>query len=80
MKLMTHNLLMCNKKGCNINNFPLKIICNQQVINKMDFDQELLNRFIKKLDLPALTSACKDVILFINFQHSLTYINLIFKI
>ena len=26
MKLITHNLLMCNKKGCNVaNSFPLKI-------------------------------------------------------
>lgn len=25
MKLITHNILMCNKKGCTKNNFPLKL-------------------------------------------------------
>ena len=29
MKLITHNLLMCNKKGCTVNNFPLKLVCNK---------------------------------------------------
>ena len=28
MKLITHNLLMCNKKGCTQNNFPLKLVVN----------------------------------------------------
>jgi len=28
MKLITHNILMCNKKGCTQNNFPLRLICN----------------------------------------------------
>lgn len=25
MKLITHNILMCNKKGCTKNNFPLRL-------------------------------------------------------
>jgi len=61
MKLLTHNMLMCNKKGCTINNFPLKIKCIKQGVQKFDFDEELVKRFLKKLDLPALTQACIDV-------------------
>ncbi len=61
MKLMTHNLLLCNKKGCTTNNFPLKIIASNSKIVNMDFDEELVKKFYKKLDLPALTSATKDV-------------------
>lgn len=62
MRLMTHNLLMCNKKGCTINNFPLRIKCTESVINKVDFDYDLVTRTIKKMDLSALTEASKDVI------------------
>ena len=29
MKLITHNIMMCNKKGCTTNNFPLKLIANK---------------------------------------------------
>lgn len=65
MKLMTHNLLMCNKKGCTLNNFPFKIKCTEMITKEVEYDKELITRFLKKIDLPALTSACKDVILFI---------------
>jgi multifunctional methyltransferase subunit TRM112 len=61
MKLMTHNLLTCNKKGCTTNNFPLKIIVAQTGLLNIDYDEDLVKRMLKKLDLPALTSACKDV-------------------
>ena len=61
MKLITHNLLMCNKKGCTINNFPLVIKCTKQGVNKYEYDQELITRTLRKLDLPALTKATKEV-------------------
>lgn len=63
MKLLTHNLLMCNKKGCTINNFPLKINSTNQKVVKFEFDKELLMRTLKKVDLCALTQATKDVII-----------------
>ena len=61
MKLMTHNLLMCNRKGCTLNNFPLKIKCNESIFNEVEYDKDLMTRFLKKVDLPALTLASKDV-------------------
>ena len=68
MKLLTHNLLMCNKKGCTINNFPLAIKCAKQGNNQFEFDQELITRTLKKIDLPALTQATKDVNLSLIFK------------
>lgn len=61
MKMLTHNLIMCNKKGCTINNYPLSIKCTKQSVNKFEFDPELVTRTLKKIDLPALTKASIDV-------------------
>jgi len=61
MKLLTHNLLMCNKKGCTINNFPLQINPIKQNIINFGYDQELVAKTLKKIDLPALTEATKSV-------------------
>ena len=61
MKLMTHNLLMCNKKGCTINNFPLKLIGAKTEIQSQDFNIDLIQRFWKKVDLKALSCVTKDV-------------------
>jgi len=58
---MTHNLLMCNRKGCTLNNFPLRIKCSEMLTKEVDFDKELIIKFLKKVDLPALSLACKDV-------------------
>ena len=77
MRLMTHNLLMCNKKGCTINNFPLVIKPTKIITNSVEFDEDLIKRFLKKLDFTALTSATKDVKL--NFYFRWISTNLILK-
>ena len=61
MKLLTHNILMCNKKGCSINNYPLKISANKIINKKHIFDEDSLKRFIKKIDFNGLKSACNDL-------------------
>ncbi len=61
MKIFTHNLLMCNKKSCTTNNFPLRIVSTNSKTVSVDFNQELTQKFLKKLDLPALTQATKDL-------------------
>ena len=60
---MTHNLLMCNKKGCTINNFPLKLVGTKTEIQPQEFNNDLIERFLRKIDLKALTSVTKDVII-----------------
>ena len=77
MKLLTHNLLMCNKKGCTINNFPLSIKCIKEATNQYNFDEDLIKRSLKKLDLPALTQATKEVKRYFNFRWE--FINSILK-
>ena len=58
MKLITHNLLMCNKKGCTQNNFPLRVIAtkveeyNQESL--MEYSKPLIQRLVEKIDYPAL--------------------------
>ena len=60
MKLLTHNLLMCNKKGCTTNNFPLRLICTKVEMYADDCVQEyskpLMQRLLEKLDYAALQS------------------------
>lgn len=86
MKLLTHNLLMCNKKGCNINNFPLQINSLKQNLISYEYDQEMVARTLKKIDLPALTEAAKSVkIIYIIFNVMIVtirweFINLTLKI
>jgi multifunctional methyltransferase subunit TRM112 len=61
MKLLTHNILMCNNKDCSINNYPLKIIANKIINKKHEFDEDSIKRFIKKIDFKGLKSACDDL-------------------
>ena len=61
MKIFTHNLLMCNKKSCTINNFPLKIVASTTKIVNSEFNLDLTKKFLKKLDMLALTQAAKDL-------------------
>ena len=58
MKLITHNLLMCNKKGCTVNNFPLKLIATK--VEKyeeealVEYSKPLMQRLAEKIDIDAL--------------------------
>ena len=70
MKLITHNILMCNKKGCTTNNFPLKVVATQvEIYNEesaMEFTPKLMHRLLEKIDYTALyqtvqTLGWKDV-------------------
>ena len=58
MKLITHNIMMCNKKGCTANNFPLKVVCNKVELYSEDatmaYSKALMQRLLEKLDLAAL--------------------------
>ncbi len=58
MKLITHNILMCNKKGCTTNNFPLKLVCTHfkdlEADACQDFNPALLQRLSEKIEWPAL--------------------------
>ena len=65
MKLITHNLLMCNKKGCTTNNFPLKVIATAvEIYNEesaMEYSSDLMKRLVEKLDYNALYLTMQDL-------------------
>lgn len=61
MRLVTHNMLMCNVKNCKTNNFPLKIKATQVDRVESEFRPEFIKHMLNKIDWTALVSAAKDV-------------------
>ena len=61
MRLLTHNLLMCNKRGCTIEHFPLKIVPTKIAVEASDFNPAEVRAMFGKLEWSALVSAAKDV-------------------
>jgi len=64
MKLITHNLLICNKKGCVVNNFPLRIRASATEQRETEYNEKFIKHMLVKLDWPAIVQASKDL----NFQ------------
>lgn len=52
MRLITHNLLMCNKKGV-ANGFPLRIEPQTVEVVASDFQPEFVRKMLRKLDYAA---------------------------
>ena len=65
MKLITHNLLMCNKKGCTANNFPLRLVASKVELYSeealMEYSKPLMQRLLEKLDINALRQTASEL-------------------
>lgn len=65
MKLITHNILMCNKKGCTKNNFPLKLVVKNfadfEPENAQEYSPMLMQRLLEKIDWPALRTTVASI-------------------
>lgn len=61
MRLLTQNMIMCTVKGCNTNNFPLKINATNVQKEESEFNENFMKHMLQKLDWPAIVTACKDV-------------------
>ncbi len=61
MRLLSHNLLKCNKKGCDKTNFPLKIYVDESKIIPTEMKKESLKKLIPKLDWDALYKTVIEV-------------------
>ena len=61
MRILTHNMLMCNVKGCNTNNFPLEIKATSIETIQSEFNPDLVKNLLPKLEWSALVQGCKDV-------------------
>ena len=60
MRLLTHNLLQCNKKGVK-NGFPLKIRAEMIKVDETEFNKEFMVHMIQKLDWSALCGAVAEM-------------------
>ncbi len=54
MRLLSHNLLMCNVKKCDSNNYPLIVYVEKSNIIEHEFKKEVLTKIVPKLDWAAL--------------------------
>lgn len=61
MRILTHNLLMCNVKGCVSGNFPLVIRAKQVEKVASPFKAVFVLNILPKLDWPALVKGAADV-------------------
>jgi hypothetical protein len=68
MKLLTHNLLLCNKKTCmnkGVNNFPLALKVKSYVDlseeSAIECTKQLMSRLAEKLDWDALKATLDTV-------------------
>jgi multifunctional methyltransferase subunit TRM112 len=61
VRLITHNMLACHAKGCNSNNFPLKLRDVQVATRDADFSEPFLRGFIPRLEWTALVDAARQL-------------------
>lgn len=66
MRLLTHNFLMCNKKGVE-NGFPLKIKPQKLVYEETEFNAQFTTSMVHKLEYDALLAAI-EYFIFIYFE------------
>ena len=61
MKLLSHNLLICNVSKCETNNFPLKIEVEKSVYRESEFSSDNIKRLLKKIDWPGLVKTVSEM-------------------
>jgi multifunctional methyltransferase subunit TRM112 len=58
MRLITHNMLVCNKKGVE-NGFPLRIDAVEVQVIETEFSVEFVRKMLTKIDWPAFVAGAK---------------------
>lgn len=61
MRLFTHNLLQCNVRGCETDNFPLRISDAEIEVRDCEFNAQFISNYLSKLDWPALLQTLESV-------------------
>jgi len=64
MRILTHNMLKCNVKHCNKDNFPLKIVAQETETIESECNLDFVVNVLPKLEWDALVSGAKDVSIF----------------
>lgn len=60
MRLITHNMLMCNKKGV-VNGYPLKIKAEEVEVVETEFSKEFVEKMLPKLNWSAFVAAAEEL-------------------
>eukprot|EP00164_Ancoracysta_twista_P011697 GFYU01018142.1.p2 GENE.GFYU01018142.1~~GFYU01018142.1.p2 ORF type:complete len:131 (+),score=32.96 GFYU01018142.1:26-394(+) len=60
MRLITHNMLMCNKKGCTTDNFPLKLTATETDKDETEVNVEFLKHILPKLQWDIVVATAKE--------------------
>lgn len=61
MRILTHNMLMCNVKKCSMQGYPLKIVPQNVETVESDFNPEFMQHMLPKLNWEGILSAANDV-------------------
>jgi multifunctional methyltransferase subunit TRM112 len=61
VRLITHNVLACHAKGCDANNFPLKLTNVKLALREAEFNPDFLRGFLPKLEWAALIQSSREV-------------------
>lgn len=61
MRLLTHNITKCNVKGCNKNNYPLRIKAENVQKIESEFNGDFVVNMIPKIEWDALVQGARDV-------------------
>ena len=60
MRLLTHNLLQCNRKGCK-GGFPLKVNAAETTFEESDFNPIFVKAMLSKLEYGALVETAQSL-------------------
>jgi multifunctional methyltransferase subunit TRM112 len=60
MRLLTHNLLQCNCKGCT-GGFPLKVTATATELQESEFNADFIKAMLSKLEYSALVETAQSL-------------------
>lgn len=60
MRLLTHNMMMCNRKQCS-GGFPLGIVARETKVSESEFNGDHIRSMLSRIEYEALVSAATSV-------------------
>jgi len=68
MKLLTHNLLVCNSKTCQGKDIPLQLKFTVLTEKTTEFNKPFIKKLLVKINWPLLVKTAKTVF-FLKYSH-----------
>ena len=60
MRLLTHNLVMCNRKQCS-GGFPLKVVARETKLGESEFNADHIRSMLTRIEYEALVATAVSV-------------------